>query len=66
MRKLLCKTRSIIHQQRTAFSEISKFRNNFLSATNISFIETMYEKWTKDKNSVSPSFNAFFELLEKG
>jgi hypothetical protein len=44
------------------FSEISKFQSSFL-ATNIEYIENLYENWLKDKKSVSPSFAAYFELL---
>ena len=45
---------------RTFFSEMKKFENNFLSTTNVAYIESLYEKWLDDKSSVSPSFNAYF------
>ena len=48
------------------FSEIKKFENNFLSTTNVAYIESLYEKWLEDKESVSSSFNAYFEELDKG
>jgi 2-oxoglutarate dehydrogenase complex dehydrogenase (E1) component-like enzyme len=48
------------------FSELAKFQNNFLSPTNLNYIEALYEQWQEDKGSVSPSFAAYFELLEKG
>ena len=48
------------------FSELKKFENNFLSTTNLDYIESLYEKWLDDKSSVSPSFQTYFELLEKG
>lgn len=48
------------------FSEVSQFNNNFLSTTNLAYIESLYEQWQSDKNSVSKSYQAYFELLEKG
>lgn len=42
------------------FSEVKKFENNFLSTTNVAYIEDLYEKWLEDKSSVSPSFDAYF------
>ena len=29
-------------------------------------VESLYEKWCEDKSSVSPSFQTYFELVEKG
>ena len=54
------------YSQARCFSEISKFKNNFLSTTNVAYIESMYAKWLDDKKSVSSSFSTYFELLEKG
>lgn len=48
------------------FSEMAKFQNNFLSTTNLVYIESLYQKWQEDQSSVSPSFAAYFEELEKG
>ncbi len=63
MRKVFSKAKNLFFQPQKAFSEISKFKNNFLSTTNVAYIESMYENWVKEKNSVSPSLSAFFELL---
>lgn len=52
---------SIALSTRRGFSELKKFENNFLSTTNIVYIESLYQKWVQDKNSVSPSFAAFFQ-----
>ena len=48
------------------FSELKKFQNNFLTTTNLAFIEALYQNWQKDKSSVSPSFGAYFQELEHG
>ena len=48
------------------FSEMKKFENNFLSTTNLAYIESLYERWLEDKSLVSPSFDAYFEELQKG
>lgn len=45
------------------FSELKKFENNFLNATSIVYIESLYQRWLEDKNSVSPSFAAYFHEL---
>lgn len=37
-----------------------------MTTTNLVFIESLYQKWQKDKSSVSPSFSAYFEELERG
>ena len=66
MRKFFSLTKGLILRSKSSFSEISQFKNNFLSVTNLDYIESMYENWLKDKKSVSPSFSAYFELLEKG
>ncbi len=63
MRKVFSKAKNLFFQHQKSFSEMSKFKNNFLSTTNVAYIESMYENWIKEKNSVSPSLNAFFELL---
>ena len=51
---------------RVDFSELSQFDNNFLSTTNVAYIESLYQQWQNDKNSVSKSFQTYFELLEQG
>lgn len=48
------------------FSELKKFENNFLTTTNLAYIESLYQNWQKDKSSVSPSFAAYFQELEQG
>jgi hypothetical protein len=45
------------------FSEISKFKNNFLSPSNLAFLEQEHAQWLKDKNSVSKSFQAYFSAI---
>jgi len=45
---------------------VARFQNNFLTTTNLAYIESLYSKWLVDKSSVSPSFAAYFDLLEKG
>jgi 2-oxoglutarate dehydrogenase complex dehydrogenase (E1) component-like enzyme len=57
---------TLLNTPKQYFSEIAKFQNSFLSTTNIEYIENLYEKWLADKKSVSPSFAAYFELLERG
>lgn len=57
---------SLFQKRLQAFSEMKKFENNFLTTTNLAFIESLYVKWQKDKSSVSPSFAAYFEELEHG
>jgi 2-oxoglutarate dehydrogenase complex dehydrogenase (E1) component-like enzyme len=57
---------NLLNKPKRYFSELSKFQNSFLSTTNIEYIENLYEKWLADKKSVSPSFAAYFELLEQG
>jgi 2-oxoglutarate dehydrogenase complex dehydrogenase (E1) component-like enzyme len=66
MKKIISTTKRLTVFRTSAFSEISKFKNNFLSTTNVEFIESMYAKWLQDKSSVSSSFNTYFELMEKG
>ena len=66
MKKIISTTKRLTGLRLNTFSELSKFKNNFLSTTNVEFIESMYAKWLQDKNSVSPSFNTYFELMEKG
>ena len=48
------------------FSELSQFGNNFLSTTNLAYIESLYLQWQNDKDSVSKSYQSYFELLERG
>jgi hypothetical protein len=66
MRKVLPISNNIFFALRKGFSELNKFQNSFLTTTNLSYIESLYEKWVVDKNSVSKSFAAYFELLEQG
>ena len=56
----------LLSQPRFRFSELERFQHSFLTTTNVAYIESLYEQWTQDKASVSPSFAAYFELLEKG
>ena len=56
----------LLHTQKAAFGEVSRFQNSFLSPTNLNYIESLYQQWQDDKNSVSPSFAAYFDLLERG
>ncbi len=44
--------RSLLLRSRNPFSEMSKFQNNFLSTTNLPYIEHLYEQWLVDKASV--------------
>lgn len=67
MYRILSKqTYNLLNTTKRYFSEISKFQNSFLTTTNIEYIENLYEKWLVDRKSVSPSFAAYFELLEQG
>lgn len=56
----------LLHQQQSSFSELEKFNKSFLSPANLNYIENLYQQWLVDKDAVSPSFAAYFELLEKG
>ena len=51
---------SLRFASRVNFSEIAKFRNNFLSTTNLPYLEGMYEQWLVDKTSVPESFGKYF------
>jgi 2-oxoglutarate dehydrogenase E1 component len=66
MRRILSKSMAVTLRPNHHFSEIAKFQNNFLSTTNLAYIESLYSKWLVDKASVSPSFSAYFELLQRG
>jgi len=66
MRRILSFTSGLFYRPTSRFSEIAKFQNSFLSTTNIAYIESLYDNWLVDKQSVSPSFAAYFELLEQG
>ncbi len=57
---------SLLGKNKYGFAEMDKFKQSFLSTTNLPYIESLYENWLQDKNSVSPSFAAYFELIEKG
>jgi 2-oxoglutarate dehydrogenase complex dehydrogenase (E1) component-like enzyme len=57
---------SLLRKQKCGFAEMDKFKQSFLSTTNLPYIEALYESWLKDKDSVSPSFPAYFKLIEKG
>lgn len=63
---LVSTSRMLKSQPVFQFSELSKFQNNFLNTTNVAYIESLYEKWLKDKTSVSKSFSAYFEQIEQG
>lgn len=56
----------LLFRQNNRFSEVARFQNNFLNTTNLAYIESLYSKWLVDKSSVSPSFAAYFDLLQKG
>lgn len=43
-----------------------KSSDSFLGGTNSVYLEQMYELWTKDKNSVHPSWNAYFTNISNG
>jgi hypothetical protein len=60
MKKFISTTRRLTGIRNCCFSEISKFKNNFLSTTNVEYIESMYAKWLQDKNSVSSSLGTYF------
>jgi len=60
MKKFISTTRRLAGIRSCCFSEISKFKNNFLSTTNVEYIESMYAKWLQDKNSVSSSLSTYF------
>ena len=66
MKRILSPGKQLLHSPRAPFSEMSKFQNSFLSPTNLNYIESLYEQWLTDKHSVSPSFAAYFDLLERG
>jgi 2-oxoglutarate dehydrogenase complex dehydrogenase (E1) component-like enzyme len=66
MKKLISRRSPLLFKPSAPFSEIARFQNTFLSPANLVYIETLYESWVEDKSSVSPSFAAYFELLEKG
>lgn len=57
---------SLVSRQKYGFAELKRFQHSFLSTTNLDYIESLYEQWLVDKTSVSPSFAAYFELLEQG
>lgn len=66
MKKFISSTKRLTAVRSCGFSELSKFKNNFLSTANVDYIESMYARWLQDKNSVSPSFGTYFELMEQG
>jgi 2-oxoglutarate dehydrogenase E1 component len=43
-----------------------KSSDSFLGGSNSVYLEQMYELWTKDKNSVHPSWNAYFTNITNG
>lgn len=63
MKKIISTTKRLFNLQQSSFSELAKFQNNFLSTTNVEYIESMYAKWLEDKSSVSQSLGAYFELM---
>jgi 2-oxoglutarate dehydrogenase complex dehydrogenase (E1) component-like enzyme len=66
MRRILSTSMPLLFRQNSRFSEVARFQNNFLNTTNLAYIESLYSKWLVDKSSVSPSFSAYFDLLQKG
>ncbi len=54
---------NFVYKVAASSSEIKKFENNFLNTTNLAYIESLYQKWTQDRESVSPSFQTYFQLL---
>lgn len=66
MKKIISTSKKLTTLRTNNFSELSKFKNNFLSTSNVEYIESMYAKWLQDKSSVSSSFSTYFELLEQG
>lgn len=66
MKKIISTTKYLTSFRPKGFSELSKFKNNFLSTTNVEYIESMYDKWLQDKSSVSSSLGTYFELMEQG
>lgn len=65
-RFLLKQRKSLAYLTSSRFSELKDFQSSFLSTANIAYIEGLYSQWKEDKASVSPSFGAYFEELEKG
>lgn len=65
-RILTLRYKSLLAKPQFGLSELAKFQQTFLSTTNLAYIESLYEQWVEDKRSVSPSFAAYFELLEQG
>jgi 2-oxoglutarate dehydrogenase complex dehydrogenase (E1) component-like enzyme len=66
MKKIICTSKRLLSLPQSNFSELAKFQNNFLSTTNVEYIESMYAKWVQDKASVSQSLSTYFELMEQG
>lgn len=66
MKKIISTTKRLLSLPQNSFSELAKFQNNFLSTTNVEYIESMYAKWLQDKSSVSQSLGTYFELMEQG
>ena len=66
MRRILSGSMPLLFRQNNRFSEVARFQNNFLTTTNLAYIESLYSKWLVDRSSVSPSFSAYFDQLEKG
>lgn len=66
MRRILAHCPSLFLRSRARFAELAQFQHNFLSTTNIAYIEALHSKWLVDAKSVSPSFAAYFALLQNG
>ena len=60
MRIIIPSLKKLIFNNYYSFSELSRFKNNFLSTTNVAYIESMYAKWLQDKTSVSSSLSTYF------
>lgn len=66
MRKILARSHSLLLRSRARFAELAQFQHSFLSTTNVAYIEALHSKWLVDPASVSPSFAAYFALLQNG
>lgn len=60
MRIIIPSIKRLIFNNYSSFSELAKFKNNFLSTTNVAYIESMYAQWLQDKSSVSSSLATYF------
>lgn len=61
MKKILAsRSLGLFYKPQLTFCEMSRFKNSFLNPTNLNYIESLYENWLVDRQSVSPSFSAYF------